>query len=118
MIYQQGDVLIEKVEEIKGKKLNHLVLARGEVTGHCHEITAGEAELYEEEGILYLRVKGEEATLTHQEHKTIKIPKGDYKIRKVREYDHLAADEVSLERPGIREGIRDYPESRIRDVRD
>ena len=92
MILQQGDVIIKKVESIKGKKLNHLTLAIGEATGHHHTITEGEAELYEENGILFLRVNSEEATLTHQEHKPIVIEKGDYEIGIVREYDHLTED--------------------------
>jgi hypothetical protein len=89
MLLQQGDVCIIKVKEIQGKKLKHLTLAKGETTGHHHTITEGDAELYDHEGTLFLRVKSEEATLTHQEHNTITIPKGDYKITIVREYDHF-----------------------------
>ena len=89
MFIQQGDVLIKKVTEIKGKKLNHLTLATGESTGHHHTITEGDAELYEHEGTLFLKVKSENATLTHQEHKEVIIPKGDYKIDIVQEYDHF-----------------------------
>ena len=92
MFYQQGDVIIEKIKGIKGKKLNHLVLAEGKVTGHKHEITKGEADLYEDNGTLYLRVKSDTAELTHQEHNTIVLPKGDYMVRKVREYDHFAEE--------------------------
>ena len=88
-MWQQGDVVITKVSEVKGNKLKHLTLARGEATGHHHTITEGEAELYEHEGNLFLRVKSEEAQLTHQEHNTIVLPKGDYKIRIVREYSHF-----------------------------
>ena len=85
-MYRHGDVIIKIVKEIQGKKLNHLRLAEGEVTGHCHKITAGEAELYEKDGVLYLRVKSAQASLTHEEHKTIEIPKGDYEITIQREY--------------------------------
>lgn len=89
---QQGDVCIFKVDNIKGNKLEHLTLAKGEKTGHHHTITEGDAELYEENGILYLRVNSKEATLTHQEHKSIVIGKGDYKIGIVQEYDHFAEE--------------------------
>ena len=92
MLYQQGDVLITKVLEVKGNKLNHLTLALGEATGHHHTITKGDAELYNYEGVLFLRVNSEEAELTHQEHNTITIPKGDYKIGIVREFDHWAEE--------------------------
>ncbi len=92
MFLQQGDVIIAKVEKIRGKKLNHLTLAQGEKTGHHHTITEGDAELYEENGTLYLRVNSEKATLTHQEHNPITIEKGDYEIGIVQEYDHFAEE--------------------------
>jgi hypothetical protein len=92
MLYQQGDVLLHKVTEIKGKKLNHLTLALGEATGHHHTITKGDAELFDHEGTLFLRVNSKEAQLTHQEHNTITLPKGDYKIGIVREYDHFSEE--------------------------
>ena len=91
-MYQQGDVIIQKVSEVKGKKLKHLTLAKGEVTGHHHTITEGEAELYDHEGTLFLRVNSEQATLTHQEHKPITLPKGDFIVRRVREYDHFSEE--------------------------
>lgn len=89
MMLQQGDVILAKVKEIKGKKLNHLILAKGEVTGHHHRITTGEAELYEDNGTLYLRVLSDTAELTHEEHKTLTLPKGDFIVKRIREYDHF-----------------------------
>jgi len=86
MKYRHGDVLIQKVDSVKGEKLKHLVLAEGEVTGHAHRITEGEAELYEANGVLYLSVKSETAALTHEEHKRIDLPMGDYQITIQREY--------------------------------
>lgn len=94
--HQQGDVVVAKIDKIKGKKLNHLTLATGEKTGHHHTITEGEAELYEENGILYLHVESENATLTHQEHKPIVIDKGDYEIGIVKEYDHFLEESRSV----------------------
>ena len=85
MLIQQGDVLIQSISEIKGKKLNHKTLAKGEATGHHHIITEGDAELYEHEGTMFLRVNSDNATLTHQEHNIVTIPKGDYIVKKVRE---------------------------------
>lgn len=96
MFLQQGDVIIRKVSNIKGIKLDHLTLAKGEKTGHHHTITEGDAELYEENGILFLRVNSKEATLTHQEHLPIVIEKGNYQIGIVREYDHFAEEARSV----------------------
>lgn len=91
MFYQQGDVILKVVSGCKGKKLNHLTLAEGEATGHHHTITKGDAELYEDNGTLYLKAN-EEVELTHQEHNAITLPKGDYKIGIVKEYDHFAEE--------------------------
>lgn len=95
MNYRHGDVLIQKVEKIKGRKLAHLVLAEGEVTGHKHIITEGLAELYEHEGTLFLRILSEEAVLTHEEHKPLMLPRGDYEITIQREYEPSGWREVS-----------------------
>ena len=87
MKIRHGDVLIISTEQIKGKQLKHLVLAEGEVTGHAHRITEGDATLYEENGVLFLHVESEKALLTHEEHKPVEIPRGDYEIKIQREYE-------------------------------
>ncbi|MBD2003675.1 MULTISPECIES: hypothetical protein [Cyanophyceae] len=84
---RQGDVILLFVEQTEGQKLSHLTLAEGEVTGHKHRISDGQAELYEENGTLYLRVLSETATLTHEEHNAISIPQGDWMVRIQREYE-------------------------------
>ena len=89
-MYQQGDLLIQKItDEIKGKPLSHRILARGEVTSHTHRVSNGDVELYEQDGVLYLRVNSSTATVTHEEHRPITLPQGDFIIRRVREYDHF-----------------------------
>lgn len=84
---RQGDVILLPAEQVEGKTLPHLTLAEGEVTGHAHRISDGQAELREENGTLYLRVLSPEATLTHEEHKAIKIPQGTWMIKIQREYE-------------------------------
>jgi hypothetical protein len=84
---RQGDVILTSIQKIDGKQLPHLVLAEGEVTGHKHRINEGKAELYEKDGTLYLRVLSETATLTHEEHKPIQIPQGDWMVKIQREYE-------------------------------
>lgn len=86
--YQQGDLIIAVTSKVKGKKLKHKILAEGEATGHCHTVKTGDAELYEHEGTLYLKVNSETAEIGHQEHGTVTLPKGDYIVRRVREFDH------------------------------
>jgi len=87
---RQGDVLLipgTAVQGNKGNKQDHLVLALGEATGHKHQISNGQAELYERNGTLYLRVISEFATLSHEEHHALQIPQGDWVVRIQREYE-------------------------------
>ncbi|MEC4984552.1 MAG: hypothetical protein SAJ37_02435 [Oscillatoria sp. PMC 1068.18] len=84
---RQGDVLLLPTKQVTGEKVPHLILAEGEVTGHTHRISDGQAELYEKDGTLYLRVLSETATLTHEEHKQIQVPQGDWMVRIQREYE-------------------------------
>lgn len=86
-----GFVPVDKVEkDFKIKKDN--VLAWGEVTGHSHKIlpkTINDVvEVYEnEKGELAIKVNGI-AVIVHEEHKTIEIETGTYKIQREREYDY------------------------------
>ncbi len=90
--FRQGDVLLIPVDKVKGNRLSHLILARGEATGHKHQITAGEAIMYENVGVLYLKVVSHTATLTHEEHRLIQIPQGSWLVRIQREYDPHSED--------------------------
>lgn len=84
-MYRQGEVLIKKVTRVYGNKQNHLVLAYGEKTGHKHEVTTGDATLYEKDGTLYLSCDTE-CVLTHPDHKEVIFKPGDYEITVQREY--------------------------------
>lgn len=91
MFYQHGDVLIVAVDGIPGgaKKLKHTVLAEGEATGHHHVAVGDDLELREDEnGVLWLS-NPNGCTVTHEEHKQIAVPPGEYKIDFVKEYDHF-----------------------------
>jgi hypothetical protein len=84
---RQGDViLVSSSESITAEPLPHLTVAEGEVTGHRHRISNGNAELYEQNGTLYLRVLSPIATLVHEEHTAISVPQGLWMIRIQREY--------------------------------
>ncbi|ALF53115.1 hypothetical protein ACX27_10095 [Nostoc piscinale CENA21] len=85
---RQGDVILLPVEQVDGQKKLDLILAEGEVTGHKHKISEGEAELYEKNGTLYLRVfLSDIALLTHEEHQAIPIPQGNWIVKIQREYE-------------------------------
>jgi hypothetical protein len=86
--YRQGDVIIIPTTESTAlPKLPHLKLALGEVTGHSHQITAGQAVLHGNGmGDLHLSVMSAVATLSHEEHSALSLPKGEYTIKIQRNY--------------------------------
>jgi hypothetical protein len=89
-LYRHGDVLIARVSALPApvRARGGAVLARGELTGHAHRIAeAGAAELYEDEsGTLFLVVVEDTATLVHEEHAAIQLPRGTYRVWRQREY--------------------------------
>lgn len=87
---RQGDVLLIPIETKLpnlNHKLPHLTLAEGEVTGHRHRISDGQAELFERDGTLYLKVLSSKATLSHEEHQSVSLPQGNWMVRLQREYE-------------------------------
>ena len=83
-MYRQGELLI-RPGKIQGERRGNLVLAEGEATGHKHAITKGSAELYEKDGVMYLSCESE-CELTHPDHDTVTLPKGNYEVITQREY--------------------------------
>jgi len=85
-LFCQGDVKIERVESIPeglDKVEGPMILMRGEATGHAH-ILEGEAQQFLASDIQdleesFIRVEAE-STVSHDEHDTIAIPPGDYKV--------------------------------------
>ena len=89
---QQGDIIIKTTVLPKkqwGKKINHLILQKSDVSGHSHKIV-GKAVLYstDKEGEFFLDVL-EKSKVLHEEHKTLSVPKGKYFVYGVRELDHF-----------------------------
>lgn len=111
MIYAQGDILVEKVPDATGNNVGDAgtgqfgtdpdgskVLARGEVTGHRHRFDLmSNVTLFRDDALargvpeeLYIghvKVEAAGADLVHEEHETISLPAGTYRIRRQREWD-------------------------------
>ena len=91
---RQGDLLIIKINELpkEVKKLKTLIVAYGEITGHKHRLTRDSTEVLEpikvdiKFPIKFLNIV-ENDTLVHEEHKTVELEKGFYKIIYQREFD-------------------------------
>ena len=87
--YRHGDVLIEEVKSLPKvrEKLTHTILAHGEVTGHCHRIKeSGEADLYATSDGFYLHVRADSVSVVHEEHQTISLTRGFFRVWRQREY--------------------------------
>lgn len=87
--------MLESIAQIPSglDKAKSNILAYGESSGHCHMIEG--AEVLEKNGEIYLTVE-QEADLKHVletsgiwtgEHKDIKIPAGNYILRRQQEYN-------------------------------
>lgn len=105
---RQGDVLLVELDELPSqlvpvrtdygrREKGRVVLARGDATGHAH-VLEGEAELLmlerdhwqatrplEEMEERFLRVQAE-SSLFHEEHSTVAVPSGNYRVVRQREY--------------------------------
>jgi len=94
-MYRQGDVLIipvgsipEAVEPVE-REQGRVILAHGEVTGHAHAIKDKRAALFRDPKLaaIFMLVTGDEpVALEHDEHDTISVPPGNYRIIRQREY--------------------------------
>ena len=91
--YRHGDLLIERISDVyltevnSTPKLSGNVLAEGETTGHMHRLI-GDVQLYGKNEVEYFELKSD-ATLVHEEHDTIHIPKGMFKVVYEREYSPI-----------------------------
>jgi hypothetical protein len=93
--YRQGDVLIIATRKIPNgltpvkRDKGRVVLAYGEITGHAHAIASRDARLLEGEdlNVRFLEVLADGGVaLRHEEHATITIPRGTYRVVRQREY--------------------------------
>jgi hypothetical protein len=90
-MYRQGDILIERIKSLPAdiikisNKDEKIILAEGEATGHAHAITSNNALLYSANNDIFLEVLAQ-VDLVHEEHSTISLPIGNYKVMRQRQY--------------------------------
>ncbi len=111
--YRQGDVLIERIDTIpttanKQPRSSRIILAHGEATGHHHALETTDPADWWKEGVISTAnekpstLAGElfvslpvGGVVTHQEHSEIKLPAGQYRIIRQREYAPEAIHNVA-----------------------
>lgn len=94
--FRHGDIVFERIPAVPsfavGKLHQHLVIAKGEATGHAHVL---DGEVMTFGSIDDLLLSGPQAreirvtkssTVTHPEHKPITLPVGSYTVRRQREF--------------------------------
>lgn len=91
--YVQGDVILKPIKAFplsgeEDKQTKTLTLAYGEVTGHSHLITSGEAEMIKVNMDYFIKAITA-ITITHEEHNPVTCPPGFYKVEIARETDWL-----------------------------
>ena len=103
LLFRQGDILVERIAALPSalkpiaRESGRVVLAHGEITGHHHSFTDEHVSLFEtaaEAGVTFLEVRNAMAALTHQEHATIEVPPGNYRVTRQREYSPEAIRNV------------------------
>lgn len=85
---------LNKIEREKGR----VILAHGQVTGHAHAICETECDLYAADtapGVTFLEVRDAVAALQHDEHSTIELPAGNYRVTRQREYSPVEIRNVA-----------------------
>jgi len=85
-MYRHGDLLLEHGNiPAEATIRKNGILAYGEATGHAHRVI-DEAIVYENGEDVFIRVM-RQARVTHEEHGTITLPAGDFKVIRQREFD-------------------------------
>ena len=101
--YRQGDVLIQRVPSLPkniskiARENGRVVLAHGEASGHAHAISDDNATLYSspaDSGVTFLEITEAVAALHHDEHSTIHLSPGTYRVTRQREYHPTAIRNV------------------------
>ena len=103
---RHGDVILipitaQEAENMKkdAKKIDHengrIILAYGEVTGHCHSLICKDANLWQVSENNKLLELPAISKLSHQEHKTIELQPGCYQIVQKRQYTPNGWETVS-----------------------
>ena len=109
VMYRHGDLLITRINAVPQSAINisSKIIAEGEVSGHKHKLV-GQAtvriitgkdvghtiiERVESGDVSINRIPelyfsaSEDVKLTHEEHKTLELPRGSYKVTKEREFN-------------------------------
>lgn len=91
-MYRQGDVLIveEKRHMRRLKVQQDGVLVLGEATGHAHRVEGPKFSVMVDDAGNKVIDAAQAFRVVHEEHETIEIPEGFYRVVRQREFDEEA----------------------------
>jgi hypothetical protein len=87
--FRHGDVIIQQIERLpeEPELLPHLILAHGELTGHAHRVTPSKGgRLFWGRESMFLEISSDGLKVVHEEHASIDLPPGLYRVWRQREY--------------------------------
>lgn len=91
--FRQGDVFITRINKLpenltpSKREKGRIILAHGEATGHAHAISEKKAKAFRDEAdVSYLDIATALAEVQHEEHATVHLPRGHYRVIRQREY--------------------------------
>ena len=90
MLFRQRDIYIEGVRCLPAGAVNthDTILAEGEATGHRHRVRDfRSAVVFSLGDELFVDVTADRAEIVHEEHGTIELNRGIYRVWRQREYD-------------------------------
>ena len=93
MLFRQGDIYIESVRCVPAGAARQVstVLADGELTGHRHRVRDFQtANVFAAGDEMFIDVVADRAEIVHEEHATIVLNRGVYRVWRQREYDPWA----------------------------
>lgn len=97
--YRQGDILLMSCSRVPSgareiaPESGRVILARGETTGHAHAFAADRVRYFREDGSGqgFVVISGASTVdLTHEEHTTLRVAPGAYRVVRQREYEPKA----------------------------
>lgn len=92
--FRQGDILFVKAneapsgDEVARDNQNRVVVAEGEATGHCHAIHHEAVKMFRDNKLdrTWIVVSDNAADVVHEEHDTITLDEGSWRIIYQRQY--------------------------------
>ena len=97
MYLQAGDILFKQSGfSLKGLKLiKSNIIKRGTASGHAHTLSKG--NLYQDKDNNMFIVAGKDTSAEHDEHKSIALPVGKYRVDVVKEFDHFLEESKQVQ---------------------